>query len=98
MAHEPALKPALRRGKSKFLIPEVVWRDSVSNSCHSRMCDSRSKKGGKKEAGSCQGEKDAGLGQEIDGICIILYEKVDVQKEMGSVVNLVITNILGMLW
>ena len=66
MAHEPALKPALRRGKAH-------WRGLMFRLCFgfancfvsSRMCDARPEKSREKEAWSRQGQKVTHLGQEI---------------------------------
>lgn len=47
------------------------------------MCYPRSEKSGEKEARACKSEKNAGMGQEIDAVCIILYERtkeINVQK------------------
>lgn len=77
MVHEPALKPALRRGETYTIIPMAVGmpeHHEVSGegprlltlcSPLSRMCDTRSKKGGEKEGRPRQGQKVANLGQEI---------------------------------
>ena len=63
MVHEPALKPALRRGKSS---------DSpVDNSCslicavYSWMYNTRSETRGEKEAWEAEGKENAGLGEKI---------------------------------
>lgn len=99
MAHEPALKPALRRGRPSMFaslpLPFSITKSTVLT-CFSGMCYSRSKKGGKKETWSCQSEKDASMGQEIDVVCIILYEGIDVQKR-NPVFHHAMSNVLGML-
>ncbi|KAK0739683.1 hypothetical protein B0T21DRAFT_382659 [Apiosordaria backusii] len=69
MVHEPALKPALRRGKCWH-----GWLHAGSGSMgyvltdvySSWVCHTRSKKGGEKEAWPCEGEKETCVGQEIE--------------------------------
>lgn len=71
MAHEPALKPALRRGE---LIITVIDESRRWTDMHfSRVYNSRSEKSGKKEAWPRQGEKDACMGQEIVYMLYVLY-------------------------
>jgi len=85
IAHEPALKPALRRGMySSALVTFWIWlvisiitysvaMKTMLIIVFSWVCYPRSEKSGKKEAGSCQGKKDASVGQEIDSVFLCLY-------------------------
>jgi small subunit ribosomal protein S9 len=69
LAHEPALKPALRRGMypPSILLPCLVLLDTETNASPvSWLCYPRPSQGRKEEAWPCQGKKDARLGQEID--------------------------------
>lgn len=61
LVHEPALKPALRRGK---LIGSSVRILLISTSW---MCYLRRTTCGEKEAGPPESQKEAGLGQEVKG-------------------------------
>ena len=67
MAHEPALKPALRRGT--HILPGTFLFYVVGNKANtystSWLRHPRPAEGRTKEAWTCQGEKDAYLGQEI---------------------------------
>jgi small subunit ribosomal protein S9 len=67
MAHEPALKPALRRGMHSTHVPVLCHAIPTEANMYdtSWLCHSRSPEGRKEEAGPCQGEKDARLGEEI---------------------------------
>lgn len=80
IAHEPGLKPALRRGKIRI---EVMESELEMLTFSSWVRDSRSEKGGEEKAWSRQGEKDAGLGQEIEVVynyCTILFEHLEYQS------------------
>ncbi|KAK4199895.1 hypothetical protein QBC40DRAFT_307145 [Triangularia verruculosa] len=69
MVHEPALKPALRRGKCwhGWLHSELASMGYVlTDIYYSWLCHTRSKKGGKKEARPREGEKETCVGQEIE--------------------------------
>lgn len=70
LAHEPALKPALRRGKFR-LCRQLLW--IIANNFDSWMCNTGYQKGGEEEAWTRQGEKDACLGQEIGLSCVCFY-------------------------
>jgi small subunit ribosomal protein S9 len=67
MIHEPALKPALRRGKRSlsWLMPQIYGGKHADRSIPSRLRDTRSKKGGEEEGWSRQGQKVAHMGKEI---------------------------------
>lgn len=67
LAHEPALKPALRRGRwSTHLTGPRTHEDSADPSRFpSRLRHARPEKGGEEEARPCQGEKGTYMGQEI---------------------------------
>ena len=75
LAHEPLLKPALRRGKQN--LPRSFWLlNDLLIIPYSGLYHTRSKKGRKEEARPCEGQEDARLGQEIVvGLlpCIVLY-------------------------
>lgn len=64
MAHEPALKPALRRGRSSQYDSISFYDISnlIANTNSSWLCHARPEEGRKEEAWPCQGEKDACLG------------------------------------
>lgn len=73
LAHEPALKPALRRGKihvpallenlMMFLTPPLTEpRTALTCIDHSRLHYARYEEGGKEETWPCQSQKDARLG------------------------------------
>lgn len=65
MVHEPALKPALRRGESYCSCKYYLdYADVIS----SWMCHKRSSYRGEEEARQAQGSQDACLGQAL-GIC-----------------------------
>lgn len=58
LAHEPTLKPALRRGKpptyyNHFLVQFGIVLETETDMLCSWMCDSRSKKSREEEAGTC---------------------------------------------
>lgn len=65
VAHEPALKTPLRKGKWKPLRCSSDVVRYADRSRASRLHHPRSEKGGEKEDRPCEGEKDARLGQEI---------------------------------
>ena len=68
MVFEPALKPALRRGESSVLFSLRRGGDANDVLC-SWMCHEGSQTGGEEEAGTCEGEEDAYLDEEIDNYC-----------------------------
>jgi small subunit ribosomal protein S9 len=69
LAHEPDLKPALRRGKPVPSLIIMPWtcteRRLLTCLNYSGMYNSGSKEGGEEEARKTQGSQDASLGQEI---------------------------------
>lgn len=74
MVHEPALKPALRRGT---LLPHLM-NGAYTNSLRSRMCHERPKAGREEEARKAQGSQDACLGQALRSdipLYILYYTK-----------------------
>lgn len=69
MVHEPALKPALRRGKCwhGWLHTGSGFMGYMLTGVYcSWLCYTRSKKGGEKEAWPREGEKETCVGQEIE--------------------------------
>ncbi|MCJ1282990.1 37S ribosomal protein S9, mitochondrial [Xylographa opegraphella] len=79
LVHEPALKPALRRGEF-FSVPpffSLYWRGWVVGRLErdanvwwgvaSRVRDEGSEEGGEEEDGACQGAEDAGVGEAVEG-------------------------------
>lgn len=69
MAHEPALKPALRRGRQNPPFQLCLFQVGPTwANVHviSWLCYARSSEGRKEEARPCQGQKDARLGEEIE--------------------------------
>ncbi|MCJ1416043.1 37S ribosomal protein S9, mitochondrial [Xylographa parallela] len=67
MVHEPALKPALRRGEFPAGGESWGW-GRVANGCGaSGLRDERSEAGGEEEDGACQGAEDAGVGKAVEG-------------------------------
>lgn len=70
MAHEPALKPALRRGEWTF---SNGLYDSDTNALCSWCCDSRSQRCGKEEAWSPQGKEETRLGQALRSVWLMWY-------------------------
>lgn len=74
MAHEPALKPALRRGEFISCSPVMELWYKIANNSTSWMLDPWSQESWEKEAWARQGKENARVGQEIDFVCIILYE------------------------
>lgn len=78
MAHEPALKPVLRRGKrslTKLLLVFTMMCQQPANTISSWMCNPGSKDCGEKEARSPQGEEEACMGQALRGwqLCCLEY-------------------------
>lgn len=77
LAHEPLLKPALRRGKQNPPRNTFLIIKRFTNFLRrSWLCYTRSEKGGKEEDWPREGQKDACVGQEIVvGLlpCIVLY-------------------------
>lgn len=63
MAHEPGLKPALRRGQWSFL--HLLQYFHSANHLSSRCCHSRPQGCGEEEAWPPQGKKEACLGQAL---------------------------------
>ena len=63
MVHEPALKPALRRGES--IASKIDHLCSLMLNGFSWVCNTRSKTRGEEEAWKIESEKNASLGQEI---------------------------------
>lgn len=66
LAHEPALKPALRRGGWRAdLSAYRMHKDPADMPLCSRLRDTRPEKSGEEEAWPCEGEKEADMGQEM---------------------------------
>ena len=89
LAHEPLLKPALRRGKPRFssmrfFSPFRMPRLGANRAC-SWMYYTRPKSCREKEARSPQGQKDACLGQTLSAyavrVVIYLYVRNTVRKK-----------------
>lgn len=72
MAHEPALKNALRAGK--LGLDSAIALSSRLTLLFSRMCHQRPQNGGEKEARSQEGSQDANLGQAIMRFALWLEE------------------------
>lgn len=70
MAHEPALKPALRRGEWLF---SQRLHDYYADAICSWCCDSRPQRCGKEEAWSPQGKEEPGLGQALRWVWLKRY-------------------------
>lgn len=62
LVHEPALKPALRKG---MLFSFILMKTTLANLFHSWHNHRRCSSCGKKEARSCQGSQEAHLGQAV---------------------------------
>ena len=87
LAHEPLLKPALRRGKPRFLFMRFSTPFHMTcgaNCVCSWMYHTRSKSCGEKEARSPQGQKDACLGQTLSVyfVCIVIYLYVRKKQDL----------------
>lgn len=69
MAHEPALKPVLRRGERPLICPPLIlimMCERPANMVTSWMCYPGSKNCGEKEARSSQSQEEACMGQALD--------------------------------
>lgn len=91
MVHEPALKPALRRGKSTcaFHTP-TFFTDCIP----SWMCDERPSSGGKKEAWQAQGPQDARLGQALSICTYPMYSICTLSHSSQCLLAYVGTNLI----
>lgn len=66
LAHEPALKPALRRGERTINLGRHCMLVGFANLfVSSRMCHPRPEKSGEEEARPCQGKEASYMGQEM---------------------------------
>ena len=66
LVHEPALKPALRRGKRFFVLADAADPgENLLTDIPSRLCYTRSEKSGEEEAWPPQGQEVTHLGKEI---------------------------------
>lgn len=85
LAHEPLLKPALRRGKPRNLLQGALFCSCAprfdANYAPSWMYHTRSKSCGEKEARSPQGQKDASLGQTLSAYCMCTVIYLYVRKK-----------------
>lgn len=83
LAHEPALKPALRKGKRfcsegaiMFLKTYNLLTCHFSSSVHSRLHHTRSQKGGEKAARPRKGSQESCMGQTLKGGKIKVRRKI----------------------
>lgn len=70
MAHEPALKPALRRGECT---PSHLCHEPDTNIMSSGCCDSRPKRRREEKAWPPQGKEETGLGQALRWLWLLWY-------------------------
>ena len=85
VAHEPALKTALRRGKLRSaLCCALMLRGFMLMTALSRLYYQRSENGGEEEAWPCQGSQSASLGQAI----VVCSE----QHSLGSVLSFTVSH------
>lgn len=101
MAHEPALKPVLRRGEMPLTNPSLASAivfvkvfttvcQRLANTTSSWMRNPGSKNRGEKEARSSQGEKEACLGQALKRVtvCCLGYIHAIIIRCMGRKVDI----------
>jgi small subunit ribosomal protein S9 len=71
LSHEPALKPALRRGTCLYSTCPIMQTEFLAHGMYSRVYDARSQEGREEKAWTPQGKKDACMGEAIDDV--VLY-------------------------